>query len=201
VADEQPFFVLDLYAVEPVLHDGPRIVREGAVKFGRPVVVPAADADLPDVHSHRLDIREFRFVKLSLPFDLEEPPVKQRYIDATVRMVFDDEDVLSVTMAGQTRPPATMRTWGLRRPELTWGLRVRDKGRGIEPGGHQAEAVVEFPMKTTVVTGSLDARAEVAREVLGITRHAHLEPRRPWRFVITVEDDRIGIHPGSAADQ
>lgn len=182
---------LDLFVEMPVLGDTSRFVRQAGVSFGRLTVGPAALDELPDLTRRRLDLDGLRFSQIVLPFDLEDLPSGRRYIEATVRMAFDDSAVLAVAMS---QPPATagqdcdLDTWGVGSPQLAWKLTARDAGRGIRPSGRQVQAVLESPSAAEQLTGTLDASARFTRRLLGVVSSDLAEPKAPLRFALNVGD-------------
>jgi hypothetical protein len=184
---------LDLYAEEPVTRGSHgRLLREAGVSFGRPTVGPVADDELPSFAQRRPDLGKWRFTQLVLPFDLEDLSSGKRYAEATIRMTFDDPDVRSLVMS---RPLSTdadedndIDTWGVGRSELAWKLTARDVRLGIRPSGRLVQAVLESPLSSDRITGTLGATARVLRTMLGWASQVDAEPRRPLRFVLNVAD-------------
>jgi hypothetical protein len=200
VDSEHTIALLDLYAEEPVLRGGDsRFVREAGVKFGRPTVGPVADDELPALAQRRPDLGRWRFTQIVLVFDLEDLPGGQRYLEATVRMTFDDPDVRSVMVS---RPPAAgngadsdIDTWGAGRGELTWKLTARDPRVGIRPSGREVHAVLESPLGSDRLTGALDARVRLLRRMLGLASEVVAEPKEPLRFALNVADGTFELGP------
>jgi hypothetical protein len=189
---KQPAAVLDLYVEEPVLGSNghvlggsSRFVREARVEFGKLTVAAVPDDRLPELARRRLDLPRWRFTQVFLPFDLQELPDNQRYVAATVRLTFDDSEVSSL---GLSQPPedasgdSQLDTWGVGRPELTWKLTARDERRGLRPSGRLVQAMLASPMPSDRLTGTLDARVDLTRSVLGHSMQSTAEPRQPLRF-------------------
>jgi hypothetical protein len=183
LTEQQPTAVLDLYSEEPVLgSDDSRFVREARVFFGRPTVAQAADDTVPE-YLHRLDFDRLKYTHLRLPFDLQDLPSYRRYTKATVRMTFDDAEVRSVRLTSEPDPDAELITWGEGRAELTWQLAARD---GMRPGGRKVSAIVESPLAAEQLTGVLDARVEVARQLFGNVKITDARSMQPLRFTLDV---------------
>lgn len=184
---------LDLYAEEPVLRGADsRFVREAGIAFGRPTVGPVADDELPVLAQRRSDLLRWRFTRVVVPFDLEDLPGGRWYVEATVRMTFDDPEVRSLVLAQpsarEVGEDSLTDTWGAGRSELTWKLTARDERLGIRPSGREVQTVVESPLESDRLTGSLDARVRVMHRMLGLTTETVAEPKQPLRFVLNVAD-------------
>jgi hypothetical protein len=193
--------ILDLYAEEPVLRGGnSRFVREAGVTFGRPTVGPVPDDELPAVAQRRPDLGTWRFTQIVLPFDLEDPSGGQRYVEATVRMTFDDSDVRSLMLSRPSSDgdavDSDIDTWGAGRGELTWKLTARDARLGIRPSGQVVDAVLESPLGTDRLAGALDAHVRLLRRTLGMASHVVAEPKQPLRFALNVADGTFEFVPG-----
>lgn len=196
---KQPAAVLDLYVEEPVLGGSSRFVREAGVEFGKPTVEAVPDDQLPELARNRIDLLRWRFTQVSLPFDLQDLPDNRRYVDATVRMTFDDSEVTSLWL---TQPPpegagddSEIDTWGVGRPELTWKLTARDERRGIRPSGRLVQAVLASPLASDRLTGTLDAKVSLTRNLLGYTTQSTAEPKQPLRFALSVTDEPFEFIP------
>ena len=119
------------------------------------------------------------------------------YTEATVRMTFTEPDVCAVRLSQQSPgSDAEIGTWGVGRPELSWKLRARDEQSGLRPGSRTLLAVVESPLGSARLAGTLDASARFARRMLGMTSQAVAEPRRPLRFVLNVADGDFELVAG-----
>jgi hypothetical protein len=182
---------IDLYAKEPVVRGASsRFVRAAGISFGRPTVGPVPDAELPLADQRRPDLLRWRFTQLHLPFDLEDLAAGQHYVEATVRMTFDDPDVRSLTMSlppsEDTSEDSKTDTWGVGRGKLTWKLAAKDPRVGIRPTGRQVRAVLESPLDTDGLTGSLDGTVCFVRRMLGMASRSVAEPKQPLRFALDV---------------
>jgi hypothetical protein len=188
--------VLDLYIEDPVLGPDSRFLRETGVSFGQPRVAPVADDELPPPDQKRLGLARLRLTELVLPFDLEEPPDGCRYISATVRMTFDTPGALSRRLAvpaaegdcTNRSDDSFLDTRGVGRRQLTWQLTARSNLVGLRPTGREVLALIESPLASERLTGSLDASVRFIRRMLGVDRTATAEPRRPLRFALNVTD-------------
>ncbi|WP_131738717.1 hypothetical protein [Actinomadura roseirufa] len=185
---------LDLYVEEPVLGRDSRFVREAGVEFGRPTVHPVAAAELTELARRRPDLRQWHHTVLILPFDLEEPPEGRRYVEATVRATFDDEDVRALNLGEPSygaAPPggtadALLLTRGSGRHRLTWQLTAADRAAGMRASGRAVLAVLESPRGTDRLTGVLDARVTYAYTLLGAVNRVKAETREPLPFHLDV---------------
>jgi hypothetical protein len=185
--------VLDLYIEDPVLSPDSRFLRETGVSFGQPRVAPVADDELPLLDQKRPDLARLRLTELVLPFDLEEPPEGCRYISTTVRMTFDTPGVLSRRLAvpsaeGDCTDDSLLNTRGVGRRQLTWQLTARSDLVGLRPTGREVLALIESPLASERLTGTLDANVRFIRRMLGVNRAATAEPRHPLRFALNVAD-------------
>jgi len=191
VNQRQATAFLALYTEEPVL-GSTRFVQEAGVSFGRPTVSPVPDDELPALAQRRPDLGKWRFTHVVLPFDLQDLPSHRRYVEANIKMTFDDPEVRSVTLSrpasGGTREDSEIDTWGVGRHELAWKLTPRDERLGIRPSGRMVVAVLESPLASDVLTGTLDARVSISRRLLGSVSLAIAEPRQPARFALNVAD-------------
>ncbi|HEY1915539.1 MAG TPA: hypothetical protein VGH27_08185 [Streptosporangiaceae bacterium] len=192
---------VDLYAEEQVLR-GPesRFVRAAGITFGRPTVGPVPDTELPAADQRRPDLLSWRFTQLRLPFDLEDLPAGRHYVEATVRMTFDDPEVrslvLSLLPSADGPEDSDTDTWGVGRGELTWKLAARNPRVGIRPNGRQVHALLESPMGTDRLTGSLDGTVRFIRRMLGLVSESIAEPKQPLRFVLNVADGAFAVAAG-----
>jgi hypothetical protein len=184
---------VDLYAEEPVLRgNDSRFVRAAGISFGRPTIGPVADNELPAADQRRPDLLNWRFTRLNLPFDLEDLAAGRHYTEATVRMTFNGPGVRTLAMS--LLPPAggsedsETGIWGVGRGELTWKLAARDPRAGIRPSGRHVQAVLESPLDTDLLTGSLDGTVRFIRRMLGMVNESVAEPKQPLRFVLNVID-------------
>lgn len=181
---------LDLYVETKVLGQDSRFAREAGISFGRPRFGPVADVELSQFDQRRPDLTRWRFTALALPFDLQDLPAGRHYAEAEVRMAFDDPHVHSLSLSRRaTSGPdqdSDLDTWGTGRGELTWKLTARDQF-GIRPRGREVFAIVESPMGTDRLGGTLDGSARIVRKVLGRTREMVAEPQHPLRFVLDLE--------------
>lgn len=198
--------LLDLYVEEPVLGRDSRFVREAGVLFGRPMVGPVADDELPVLARRRPDLGRWRFTALTLPFDLQDLSAGRRYVAATVRMTFDNPEVrpLMLTQPPPVRPDedSNIDTWGIGRAEAIWKLTARDERLGIRPSGRQVLAVLESPLAADQLTGILDAEVRFTRTVLGLASQPVARARPPLRYTLNVADGAFAAVPGQqAADQ
>lgn len=187
---------LDLYVETKVLGQDSRFTREAGISFGRPRFGPVADTELSLLDQRRPDLTSRRFTALAVPFDLQDLPSGRHYTEATVRMAFDDPDVRSLSLswrtAGEPGQDSDIDTWGAGRSELTWKLTARDR-LGIRPRGREAFAIVESPMGTDRLGGTLDARVRIVRKTLGVASEMVAEPRRPLRFVLDLAGGDFAI--------
>lgn len=198
--DKQPTTAfLDLYVEEPVLGSPSRFVREAGVEFGKATVEAVPDDELPALAQRRLDLVGRRFTQLLLPFDLQDLPGSRRYVEATVRMTFDDPAVGSLSLA---RPPsdgspddAEIDTWGVGRPQLTWKLTAKNERLGIRPHGRQVLAVLESPFGSDWLTGTLDASVCFTRQLLGQAIQSRADAKRPLPFSLNVVDGLFEFVP------
>jgi hypothetical protein len=194
---------LDLYVEEPVLGRDTRFVRETGVSFGQLRVAPVPDDELPAQDQLRPDLPQLRLTSVRLPFDLEVPPVGWRYTETTVRITFDNPRVLALRLSqpsagGDGEGPAgdsVLSTFGVGRPELTWQMTAGNDQVGLRPSGREVLAVVESPLASVWLTGTLDASVRFTRRLLGIDRYSPAEPRRPLRFSLNVADGSFHAGP------
>lgn len=193
---------LDLYVQEPVLGADSRFVREAGVSFGRPTIVPVGDNELPALTRRRPDYRAIRFTTLIWPFDLEDLDSGQRYVEATVRLTFDDPAVRSVSLGlpplPDPVPDCLLTTWGIGQPQLAWKLAASDRRAGIRPSGRGVLAIVESPLASGQLAGTIDACAGLMRRVLGVDRAAAAEPKHPLRFRLGVPDGSFELQPAGS---
>jgi hypothetical protein len=125
-----------------------------------------------------------------LPFDLADLPGHRRYVEVKIAVTFDDPEVRSATLAvvagADDGDGCEASTWGVGRHELAWKLVPREERSGIRPGGRRVTAMIESPLVSDVVTGTLDATARVSRQWLGTASVAAAAPRHPTRFTLGV---------------
>jgi hypothetical protein len=191
--------VLDLYVTEPVLGNDSRLVREAGISFGRPIVGPLGDNELPEYDQRRPDLTNWRFTRLELPFDLEDLAGGRRYVAAKVGLIFDNDKVSS---RGLSRPAlladgeaedSELDTWGIGRHELSWKLTARDVRAGIRPKGRALLAILESPVGTGRLTGTLDAEVSFIHSMLGVARRKTANPEVPLRFALNVDDGDFAL--------
>lgn len=74
----------DLYSAAQTLgvDQEPRLVREGGISFGRPVVFPLSFDDFPEIVRRRPGILTRAFALIMFPFDLDELDGARRYVEA-----------------------------------------------------------------------------------------------------------------------
>jgi hypothetical protein len=200
--------VLDLYVEEQVLGQDSRFLRETGVSFGRPQVAPVPDDELTVLAQRRPDLHRLRLTAVVLPFDLEEPPDGCRYLETTVRMTFDSADVRSLRLAlpqadghGPGRPDdSVLDTRGVGRQQLTWKLTARSMQAGLRPSGREVLAVVESPLASVRLTGTLDASVRFTCRLFGLDRKSTAEPRYPLRFTLNVADGTFEAVPDRGAE-
>jgi hypothetical protein len=187
---------LDLYVETKVLGQDSRFTREAGISFGRPRFGPVADAELSLLDQRRPDLTKWRFTALAVPFDLEDLPNGRHYTEAKVRMAFDDPDVRSVRLSRRTAEEpgqdSDLDTWGVGRSVLTWKLTARDRV-GIRPRGREVFAIVESPMGTDRLDGTLDGSVRIIRKMLGMANESLAEPRCPLRFVLDLDGGDFAI--------
>lgn len=187
---------LDLYVETKVLGQDSRFAREAGISFGRPRFGPVADVELSLLDQRRPDLTRWRFTALAVPFDLEDLSSGRHYAEAMVRMAFDDPHVRSLSLsrraAGGPSQDCELDTWGVGRSELTWKLTARD-GLGIRPRGREVFAIVESPMGTDRLGGTLDASVLIIRKMLGVRSEMAAEPKCPLRFVLDLDGGDFAI--------
>ncbi|MEU9978115.1 hypothetical protein ACFU67_27265 [Streptomyces rhizosphaericola] len=185
--------VLDLFVEEPVLGSDSRFFREAGVAFGHPTVGPIGDDELPEPVTRRPDLRKRRFTALQLPFDLEELRSGQRYVKAMVRLTFDC-DVRAVTVSCTTSDETVeVRTFGVGRNQLSCVLSARQDGAGFAPSAQLAAAVLEAPLRPTLVTGTIDASVTFTHRQFGVSTRRQAEPERPLRFSLDLATGSYAI--------
>ena len=192
---------LELYTEEEVLGAEVRLVREAGISFGRAIVAPAAESELPPFYLRRPDSRNLGFTHLEIPFALDDLPEGHRYTEATVALALDAASTVAVTLGADPEPPVEALTWGEGQRHLRWRLSVPDVRQGIRLGDHRIRAVVEYPLKTALLTGSLGATVQVTREVLDKTRHKQAGPKEPLRFTVNVEAGWCEFAPAAESGQ
>lgn len=195
--------VLDLYSEEPVLGSESRFVRQAGVAFGRPRMGPVADSELPALDQRRPDLTKWRFTELVLPFDLQDLTAGRKYVEATVRMAFDDPEVTSLELdreqpAGAADDSA-LDTWGIGLSRLTWKLTARNEQAGIRPSGRKVRAVLESPLAAGRLTGTLDSSVRFTRTILGRLSEVVAEPKLPLKFVLDVIEGEFEVVAAQAA--
>lgn len=187
---------LDLYVETKVLGQDSRFVREAGIAFGRPRFGPVADVELSLLDQRRPDLTSWRFTALAVPFDLQDLSAGRHYAEAVVRMAFDSQDVRSLSLSRRAADgpgqDSELDTWGVGRSELTWKLTARDR-LGIRPSGREVFAIVESPMGTDRLGGTLDARVRITRKMLGVTSEMTAGPKRPLRFVLDLDAGDFAI--------
>lgn len=199
---------LDLYVEEPVLGHETRFVREAGISFGMPKVGPVADNELPALDRRRPDLGRWRFTLVTLPFDLKDLPTGRRYVEATVRMAFDAAEMRVTCGDADARDilgglpsyrdadgDADVGTSGVGYSVLNWKLTPRDEERGIRPTGWQVSAVLESPLASPLLTGTLDGNVRFTRRWFDRVERATAEPRRPLRFILNVASGDCTIFP------
>ncbi len=84
----------DLYSEAQTLGGDaePRLVREGGISFGRPVVLPLSLDHFPAVVKRRPGIRHRTFALISFPFDLDQLEGARRYVEASYRVELNIPD-------------------------------------------------------------------------------------------------------------
>jgi hypothetical protein len=194
--------VLDLYSLEPVLGSESRFVRQAGVAFGRPRIGPVGDDELPALDQRRPDLTRWRHTALALPFDLQDLAVGRRYVEATVRMAFDDPKVRSLVLT-RDQPAgladdSVLDTWGVGLSELTWKLTAKNDQTGIRPSGRQVLAVLESPLASGRLTGTLDSSVRFTKTMLGVVSQVVAEPRKPLKFVLDVTDGEFEVATAQA---
>jgi hypothetical protein len=193
LTEDQTSRVLDLYVEEKVLGADSRFFREAGVRFGRLTVGPVADDDLPPTVQRRADRGKWRFDMLSIPFQLEDLGHRKQYLEASVRLTIDGPDVRSVLFVGPERPyeeahvEVITGTAGL--SEFAWRLLSTDERLGVRSGGREFQAVMESPLTSETLSGSLDARVRyVKRSRRWPDKVEEAEPKRPLMFRLNVTD-------------
>jgi hypothetical protein len=198
VAEDQVSALLDLYVEEEVLGNT-RLIREAGVCFGHLTVGPMADHDLPLTVQRRADRGKRRFDLLNLPFQLEHLEGRKHYVDAQVRITFDEPGVRSVQLIAPEQPPVethvvlTTSASGLN--ALEWRLTSRDEKLGIRPGGREVQAIVESPLTYGPITGSLDASARYVTPTTRWVTSKDANPKQPLRFSLDLADGAFGYLP------
>jgi hypothetical protein len=206
-----PTAVLDLYVRDQVLGEDSRFLRETGVSFGRPRVSPVPDDELSEEELRQPGLQGRRVSKIILPFDLEEPPDGCRYLETTIQMAFDGNDVESLALSlppigtdGSRWPDdSVLDTRGVGRKLLTWKLTARDEQLGLRPTGRAVLAEVASPQGSEQLTGTLDANVCFTRRLLGRDRRSTAEPLHPLRFTLNMISGSFEAGPdhGAASGQ
>jgi hypothetical protein len=192
---------LALYAAEEVLGAEIRLVREAGISFGRAIVAPAAENELPPSYLRRPDSRNLGFAHVEFPFALDDLPEGHRYTEATLAVTLDTASAVAVALGADSEPPVEVLTWGEGQQHMRWRLSVPDVRLGIRLGDHRIRTVVEFPLQTSLLSGSVDATVQVTREVLDQTRHKRARPKAPLRFAVNVAEGWFEFTPASETGQ
>lgn len=193
MTEDQTSAVLDLYVEEKVLGTDSRFLREAGVRFGRLTVGPVADDDLPLSVQRRADRGKWRFDLLNMPFQLEDLDHRKQYLEASVRLRIDEPDVRSVCFLPPERPSdeahVELTTGAVGLSEFAWRLLSTDQRLGVRSGGREFQAVMESPLTSATLSGSLDARVRyVKRSRRWPESVEEAEPKRPLRFTLNVTD-------------
>jgi hypothetical protein len=194
--------VLDLYSLEPVLGSESRFVRQAGVEFGRPRIGPVGDDELSALDQRRPDLTRWRHTALALPFDLQDLAIGRRYVEATVRIAFDDPEVRSLMLVrGQPvglADDSVLDTWGVGLSELTWKFTAKNDQAGIRPSGRQVLAVLESPLACGRLTGTLDSSVRFTKTMLGVVSQVVAQPKKPLKFVLDVTDGEFEMATAQA---
>jgi hypothetical protein len=189
--DEDDEF-LGLYAEEPVLGGDSRFLLEAGVKFGRMTTGPVADEELPESVQQRVDVRRWRRDRLTLPFELQFIQNGRFYIEAQIRLSFADPDVRSVLFpppeSPGLEPHVSFATSAVGHGDLAWLLTSTDAFIGIAVGGRQVQAVVESPISSATLAGTLDARAKVVSRTTRRFTSKEVRLKAPQPFMLNVRD-------------
>jgi hypothetical protein len=184
--------MLDLYVEEKVLGSESRFFREAGVRFGRLAVGKVADNDLPLPIRHRADRGKRRFDAVRLSVELEQLEHGQYYIDARLRLAFDQPDVFSVLYYPSENPPLeadvelTPSAPGL--SEFGWRLTGRSQGAAVRAGGREFRAVMEAPLTAQELTGTMDARVRFVKRTMRVPTTKEAEPKEPLRFTLDLQE-------------
>jgi len=191
--------MLDLYVEEKVLGSESRFFREAGVRFGRLAVGKMADSDLPISTRHRADRGRRRFDAVRLSVELEQLEHGQYYVDARLRLSFDEPDVFSVLYYPPENPPLeadvelTPSAAGLN--EFGWRLTSRGQGAGVRAGGREFRAVMEAPLTAQQLTGTMDARVRFVKYTMRVPTTKEAEPKEPLRFALDLEEGTFAYLP------
>ncbi|EIV91906.1 hypothetical protein FraQA3DRAFT_1391 [Frankia sp. QA3] len=198
---------LDLYNREQVLAaPEPRLVRQASVSFGRPTVHPVRADQFTGLHKLRPDLHRKQFLLVQWPFDLEKLPANRRYESMTVDIEFDNEAVVALDIL----PPAydapgpsddeTVRidVRGVGRPRLAWDLCPVDPACGLRPRSRVMLVILDLPADVVRLTGTLGAKAVVARRRLGRFDTTTAESQTPAPFELGI-DGTFAILPSASS--
>ncbi len=73
----------------------PRLVREGGVSFGRPIVYQLSLDDFPALVRQRPDVQHRTFILVEFPFDLDEVSGSRRYVQARFTVMLNTSDAVA----------------------------------------------------------------------------------------------------------
>ncbi|MEU7932462.1 hypothetical protein [Micromonospora echinofusca] len=194
---------VDLYAEERVLAaPGARLVRQAAVRFGRPMIYPVRADELTGLNERRTDLHERQFLLVQFPYELEALPINRRYESLTVQIDFGDDavlalDVMPPTYDGPDYPDldrVDLDVRGIGRNRVSWDLRCPDPDAGLRPRSRIMQVILDAPMGVQAVSAIITAEAVVVRRVLGLETRSTATTPNGSRITLSL-DGRVVVGP------